>query len=276
MMRGGRSLHQTDNNEEMTVAGRVQGKVAIVTGASRGVGLADVTLLLREGAQVIMTDINAEAGAQAAQTLGAGARFVAQDVSKEESWQSLAQLVEREYGRLDILVNNAAILRMADIKSETLEGWRTVQAVNSESIFLAIKYCLPLMERSGGGSIVNMSSSSALVGMPTFPAYSSSKAAVRGLTQSVAVYCSQAGNGVRCNSVHPDSIATPMVAELVAKMGLGTQLVDDAKAQIGAKYVCSPEDVANTVLFLASDESRHMNGAAIRLDGGATITPPYA
>ncbi|GAB3103892.1 SDR family oxidoreductase [Aestuariicella hydrocarbonica] len=252
---------------------RVAGKVAIVTGASRGVGRADAELLSREGATVILTDVNAEAGQQAAADIGGNARFITQDVSDEAGWQALIDMVEQEYGRLDILVNNAAILKMADIKAETLEGWRRIHTVNTESIFLAIKYALPLMEKSGGGSIINMSSSSALVGMPQFAAYSSSKAAVRGLTQSVAVYCHKAGNKVRCNTVHPDGIATPMVAELAA--AASSPIMDEAKGQVAASYTCLPEDVANTILFLASDESRHINGAAIRLDNSSTITPPY-
>lgn len=250
---------------------RVAGKIAIVTGASRGVGLADAKLLSREGATVIMTDINAEPGRQAALEIGGNVRFVSQDVSDEAGWQALIAMVEKEYGRLDILVNNAAILQLADIKAETLEGWRRVQAVNSDGIFLAIKYALPLMERSGGGSIVNMSSSSALCGMPAIPAYSAAKAAVRGLTQSVAVYCHKAGNKVRCNTIHPDGIATPMMMEIADK-GL---VVNGDKAEQAASYVCMPEDVANTVLFLVSDESCHINGAAICLDNSATITPPY-
>lgn len=253
------------------MAGRVAGKVAIVTGASRGVGRADAEILIREGATVIMTDVNADAGEQAAAELGDKACFVRQDVSDEASWQALIAMVEKDYGRLDILVNNAAVLQMADIKTETLEGWRRIQTINSDSIFLAMKYALPLMEKSGGGSIINMSSSSALIGMPQFAAYSASKAAVRGLTQSVAVYCHQAGNNVRCNTVHPDGIATPMMAEISA----GVPVIDQAKAQQAGTYMSSPEDVANTVLFLASDESKNINGAAIRLDRSSTITPPY-
>jgi len=250
---------------------RVAGKVAIVTGASRGVGRADAEVLSREGATVIMTDINAEAGEQAAAEIGGNARFVKQDVSDEAGWQVLIDTVEKGYGRLDILVNNAAILQLADVKSETLEGWRRVQAINTESVFLAIKYALPLMEKSGGGSIINMSSSSALVGMPHFAAYTASKAAVRGLTQSVAVQCHKAGNKVRCNTIHPDGIATPMVMEIAEQR----PIMDPAKAEVAASYTCTAEDVAQTVLFLASDESRNINGAAITLDNSATITPPY-
>ena len=252
---------------------RVAGKVAIVTGASRGVGRADAELLAAEGATVIMTDINAEAGEQAAAEIGGKVRFVKQDVSAEADWQSLIEMVEKEHGGLDILVNNAAILQFGDVTGETYEGWKRVQTINSDSVFLGIHYALPLMAKSGGGSIVNMSSSSALIGMPQFAAYSASKAAVRGLTQSVAVYCHQMGNKVRCNTIHPDGIATPMTMEIVEKNPV--LVSDPAKSAVAGSYTCLPEDVAQTVLFLASDESRNINGAAITLDNSSTITPPY-
>ncbi|MBR9912981.1 MAG: SDR family oxidoreductase [Gammaproteobacteria bacterium] len=250
---------------------RLENKVALVTGAGRGVGRADAIRLATEGAQVILTDINAREGEAVAQEIGERARFIPQDVSSENQWKQIVALIEKDYGRLDILVNNAAILQLADVTEETLAGWRRVFSINTESVFLGVQHCLPLLEQTGGGSIINMSSSSALFGLPQFAAYSASKAAVRGFTQSVAVYCNQRGKGVRCNSLHPDSIATPMTMEIAAQAG-GRQLADSDRVK---PFVCSPEDVANTVLFLASDESRHINGATISLDGGATITPPY-
>lgn len=250
---------------------RLDNKVALITGAGRGVGRADAIKLAQQGARVVLTDINAEAGEAVAAEIGDQARFVQQDVSSEVQWQQIVALLEQQYGRLDILVNNAAILQLADVKEETLAGWRRMFSVNTESVFLAVHYCLPLMEKEGGGSIINMSSSSALFGLPHFPAYSASKAAIRGFTQSVAVYCNQAGKGVRCNSLHPDSIATPMTMEIASQAG-GRKLADQDRVK---PFVCSPEDIANTVLFLAADESRHINGATISLDGGATITPPY-
>jgi len=249
---------------------QLKDKVAIVTGASRGVGLATAKLLHAQGATVIMTDINAADGELAQQSIGAGSLFVQQDVSQEAGWIALIELAEREFGRLNILVNNAAILKMGDIKTASFDDWKQLQSVNADSVFLSIKYAMPLMEKTGG-SIVNMSSSSALVGMPVFPAYSASKAAVRGLTQSVAVYCHQQQKGVRCNSIHPDGIATPMAPELFKDQ----PMIDLVKAEQAASYMCEAEDVANTILFLASDASRKINGAAINLDNSATITPPY-
>ncbi|ABZ76703.1 short-chain dehydrogenase/reductase SDR [Shewanella halifaxensis HAW-EB4] len=250
---------------------RLAGKVALITGAARGVGLATAKLMAKEGAQVIFTDINAEQGQEIANSISSNALFLEHDVTKEADWSSILTHIKSKYGQLNILVNNAAILQLGDIKEETLAGWQKVHRVNSDSVFLGIHYALPLMEESGGGSIVNMSSSSAIFGMPHFAAYGASKAAIRGLSQSVAVYCSQTKNNVRCNTLHPDSIMTPMVMEMSAQAG-DRSLAEPERAKA---YLCQPEDVANTILFLASDESKHINGAAIALDGGATVTPPY-
>lgn len=256
---------------------RLQNKVAIVTGASRGVGAANAKLLAQHGAKVILTDIS-EDGKTVAQeinnTFGKGcAIFVLQDVSDEKAWSDLITLVQQQYGRLDILVNNAAILKHGSIIDEDYSGWQKIMKINADSVFLGTHAALPLLEQGEGGSIINMSSSSAIMGMPQFVAYSASKAAVRGMTQSVAVYCSQKKNKVRCNTIHPDGIATPMAMEVAKSLGQkGNEVADPARAM---NFVCSPEAIANTVLFLASDESSHINGAAINIDNAATITPPY-
>ena len=254
-------------------AGRVANKVALITGAARGVGLADARLLVAEGARVIMTDLNVAAGTAAADEIGAAARFVQQDVADETGWISLLQMIEADFGRLDILVNNAAILAMKNIEDETLAGWQRIQSVNQDSVFLGIKHALPLMTLSGGGSIINMSSSSALMGLPNFVAYSASKAAVRGLTQTVAVYCHEQKNRVRCNSIHPDGINTAMVAEL---QDVPKNAMSDAQALRAFSYMSEATDIAQVVLFLASDDSSSINGAAIRADKSASYTPPYA
>lgn len=256
---------------------RLQNKVAIVTGASRGVGAANAKLLAQHGAKVILTDIS-EDGQKVANDINTAcaqdcAIFVLQDVSDEQAWTDLIAMVEHKYGRLDILVNNAAILKHASIVDEDYSGWQQIMKINADSVFLATHAALPLLEQGDGGSIINMSSSSAIMGMPHFVAYSASKAAVRGLTQSVAVYCSQKKNKVRCNTIHPDGIATPMAMEVGMDLAKkGKEVADPALAM---NFVCTPEAVANTVLFLASDESSHINGAAISIDNAATITPPY-
>ena len=256
---------------------RLKDKVAIVTGASRGVGAANAQLLAQHGATVIITDIS-EDGLRLAAEINASygddsAMFKLQDVSDEKGWTELIALVKHQYGRLDILVNNAAVLHHGSITDENYSGWKKVMKINTDSVFLGTHAALPLLEEGEGGSIINMSSSSAIMGMPHFVAYSASKAAVRGLTQSVAVYCSQKKNKVRCNTLHPDSIVTPMTIEVGTDLAeKGKNVADQVRAM---NFVCTPDAVANTVLFLASDESRHINGAAITLDNAATITPPY-
>ncbi len=248
---------------------RVAGKIAVVTGASRGVGRAIAERLIKEGARVIITDINADTGQSTAAEIGAN--FVAQDVSCEQDWQRLQTHIQSDYGALNILINNAAMLRSGDVVSESLAGWQLVMRVNADSVFMGINTLLPLMASSGGGSIINMSSSSAVMGMPHFAAYGAAKAAVRGITQSTAVYCKQANNGVRCNTVHPDAINTPMIHEIASDL----PPLDKGTAMRAVPFQCEPEDVANTLLFLASDESRHINGAAICVDNTATVHPPY-
>jgi 3(or 17)beta-hydroxysteroid dehydrogenase len=240
---------------------RVQNKLAVVTGGGRGVGRAIAERLVAEGAKVIITDINAAAGKSTATAIGA--TFFRQDVSLQADWLALRQHLEKLDQGLDILINNAAILRSADPLTETLAGWQALMRVNAESVFLGVNTLLAMMAASGGGSIVNMSSSSALMGMPQFTAYAAAKAAVRSLTMSTAVYCKQAGNGVRCNSVHPDGINTVM------------QPLAREAAMRSVPFLCEPQAVANVLLFLASDDSLHVNGAAICVDNTATIHPPY-
>lgn len=250
---------------------RVAGKVAIVSGASRGVGLATAQLLSAEGARVVLADINVQKGEQEAAKIGDTAQFVRHDVSKEQDWKDLIEKVKQDHGHLNILVNNAAILRAAPIGAESLDGWRQVQSVNAEGVFLGIQNALPLMEQSGGGSIINMSSSAAVFGLPYFIAYAASKAAVRSITRTVAVHCHQAENNVRCNSIHPDGIVTDMVQEIAEHL----PPMDGVKAAQAAGYTCMPQDVANMILFLASDESSTVNGAAMHIDKSATVTAPY-
>ena len=253
------------------MSGRLNGKVALITGASRGVGLADAQLMVAEGAKVVMTDINSEQGEAAAKIIGKDAMFIKQDVSSQEDWAAVIQAIRDTHGRLDILVNNAAILLFGEITNTTLERWQKIQSVNSDSVFIGTQAALPLMEESGGGSIINMSSSAAVFGMPYFVAYAASKSAVRGLTKAVAVHCHRSRNNVRCNRIHPDGIATDMPMEVAGDM----PEMDGVSAMKALSYTCLPEDIAKTVLFLASDDSVGINGAAINVNKTATITPPY-
>lgn len=261
--------------------GRVEGKVAIVTGGGTGIGRATARRLAEEGAIVTITDVNVEAGQAVADELGGKAMFIQQDVRQEADWQRLMDQVADKQGRLDILHNNAGILatqQMQFLADTDVEQWRAIQAVNVEGVFLGCKYGVAAMsvggrERggAGGGAIVNMSSVAGLIGTPGAIAYGASKGAVRQLTKSVAIDCAKKGLGIRCNSIHPGIIQTNMGEEV---MHLGGGNPERAwKAFIKSVPMDEPgrpEDIANCVLFLASDEARHVTGAELVVDGGIT------
>lgn len=248
--------------------GRVDGKVVLVTGAASGLGKADAIMLAKEGAKVVLTDIN-EAGEEVAQhivnDLGAEAVFMKQDVTDEQGWTDTIAAVEKQYGGLDVLVNNAGIVIVATPEDTTLEQFRLVNSVMSESVFLGCRTAIPAMKKRGGGSIINMSSIASHLGFPVFFAYGAAKGAVRSMTKSIAVYCQMQRLNIRCNSIHAGSIDTPMVAQALAEMGIDPPGDDDP---IG---VGEPEDVANLVLYLASDESKFINGAELIIDNALSI-----
>jgi 3(or 17)beta-hydroxysteroid dehydrogenase len=244
------------------------GRVALVTGGCGGLGQATAQRLTRDGATVVISDLDAGLGAEIADTLGV--HFVQQDVSSEAAWRGVTAALSEQYEGLDILVNNAAILRADNIESETLEQFQRVMAVNCESVFLGIQHCLPLMSRPGA-AIINVCSSSAEMGYPQFCAYTASKAAVRSLTMSTAIYLKQQGRAIRCNSVHPDGIITPMVMDIAGE----PPVMSREMSMQAASFACEPAAVADVIGFLASDEARHINGAAIRVDNTSTIHPPY-
>lgn len=250
--------------------GRVAGKVALVTGGGSGLGAADCALLAHEGATVVVTDVDLAAAEAVATRIGGSAVAYALDVASEEAWIAVIGEIGGRFGRLDILVNNAGVVDMADFEECTLERYRRVNAVMSEGVFLGCKHAAPLMNRNDGGSIVNMSSTGALLGYPIFFAYSAAKGAVRSLTKSVAVACQQKGYKIRCNSVHPGSIETPMVQLASGRVGT-EQPVAAGVLPPGANG--APIDVAHLVLFLASDESRFVTGAEFVIDNGITIRP---
>ena len=251
------------------VNGRVAGKVAIVTGGASGLGKADALRLAEEGALVILTDIDADAGAEVA--AACGGEFVLQDVGEESSWSSLVDRVTATYGRLDVLVNNAGIAPIANIETTTTEQWRETLRVHLDGTFFGCRHCLPAIAESGGGSIINMSSTAALVGISPYLAYTAAKGGIRSMTKSIAAYCREQENGIRCNSLHPGSISTPMVHTALEELvGLKLMEQDDPEATRIALGIGKPEDVANLVLFLASDESAHINGTELVIDNGDT------
>lgn len=249
--------------------GRVQDKVAIVTGAASGLGAADAEALAREGASVVLTDIDSDAGGalatRLAQTYGVETVFLEHDVRDEGRWQAVVDETMNRFGRLDVLVNNAGVVIIATPETTTLDQFRFANAVMSEGVFLGCKAAIPAMRKSGGGSIVNMSSVASHLGYPVFFAYSAAKGAVRAMTKSVAVHCQMAGDKIRCNSVHPGAIDTPMVSKANEALGIEPPGEDDP---VG---LGRPEDVAELVVYLASDESRFMNGAELLLDNALTI-----
>lgn len=249
--------------------GRVEGKVAIITGAASGAGKADAELLAREGARVVLTDLNVEAGEAAAKAIGENALFLRHDIAEEADWKAVIAATEEKFGGVDILVNNAAILLYGSIEDTDLATWQKIQRINSDGYFLGCHYAVHAMKKRGGGSIINMSSMAGIGGMSSFCAYSASKGAVTALTRSVAAHCRTNLNKIRCNSIHPDGIMTPMIVGLHAskpKSAPNTTRMMDAKQMMAR--MAQPMDIANLVLFLASDESKFINGSEMRIDNG--------
>jgi NAD(P)-dependent dehydrogenase (short-subunit alcohol dehydrogenase family) len=250
---------------------RVEGKVALVTGAAQGLGAATARLLAHEGARVLVTDINVAGAEGVAAEISAesGGLVVAalQDVTSESRWQEIVALAEERFGALHILVNNAGIGFTGDVESLAYADWKRLHAIDLDSVFLGCKYAIPLIRQSGGGSIVNISSIAGIIAGHNLAAYNSAKAAVRHLTKSVALHCARTGSGIRCNSVHPVFIDTPILDDIV---GPGDREAALAKLgrQIPLGRVGEPDDVAYAVLYLASDESRFVTGAELKVDGG--------
>ncbi|WP_224372693.1 glucose 1-dehydrogenase [Hyalangium versicolor] len=251
--------------------GRVEGKVVLVTGAASGLGAASVRMLVREGARVAITDRN-EAGGQAlAKELGEATRFWRLDVTNEDEWSSVVDEVLAAFGRLDVVVNNAGIGITKDIETISLKEWRFVHAVNLDGVFLGCKHGIRAMRQCGAkGSIINLSSVAGLVGVASFPAYSSSKGGVRLLSKSVALHCAQKGYGIRCNSVHPVFVETPMVDALASSTGDAAKARERMARGIPLGRLGQPDEVAYAIVYLASDESSLMTGSEVVLDGGLT------
>ena len=258
------------------MAGRVEGKIALITGAAQGLGEASARMLAREGARVALTDINLDGAKRVAASINENhkgtAIAIAHDVTSEAQWQSALAETERAFGGLHVLVNNAGISAGSDVESTSLEDWKRVHAIDLDSVFLGCKLAIPLMARSVkatglGGSIVNISSISGIIAGHNMAAYNSAKAAVRHLSKSVALHCARKGYGIRSNSVHPVFIATPILDPLVQRYGR-----EEAYGKLGRQVplgrIGEPDDIAYAVLYLASDESKFVTGAELKVDGG--------
>ncbi len=253
---------------------RLESKVALITGAARGIGEAIAKAFAAGGALVYLTDIDQSNGELVAESLGDSASFALLDVRNEQAWRETTESILQEHGRLDIVVNNAGItgfeesIAPHDPENASLEAWRSVHETNLDGVFLGCKYAIRAMRARGTGSIINISSRSGIVGIPAAAAYASSKAAVRNHTKSVALYCAQQGMRVRCNSVHPAAILTPMWEPMLGtgpdrESNMAMFVRDTPLRRFGM-----PEEVAAVAVMLASDESSYITGAEITIDGG--------
>ncbi len=264
--------------------GRVDGKVAIVTGGASGIGRASAETLAREGASVVVTDIDAregEAVVEGIKAAGGTAIFRKQDVVDEALWGEIVASTVEEFGKLDVLVNNAGIAPGSPITEMSLKAWRNLMEVNVDSVFLGTKYAIPAMAASGGGSIINISSVAGLQGAPGLTAYNATKGAVRLFTKGVAKECAMGQTGIRVNSVHPGIIDTAIWGKMDASMqdsilppseGANAPDVEAiaAMVQVPMGHAGKPQEIAAGILFLASDDSSHMTGSELVIDGGMT------
>jgi len=253
---------------------RLRGKIALVTGAARGIGEAIAHAFLNEGASVYLSDINDELGFNTAKRLGRSAQYVRLDVRNEQDWASVTNFIANAHGAIDVVVNNAGITGFEggdlvhDPENASLEAWRSVHATNLDGVFLGCKYAIKAMRPRRTGSIINISSRSGLVGIPGAAAYASSKAAIRNHSKSVALYCAEQGLQIRCNSIHPAAILTPMWEPMLGdgpdREARMAELVRDTPL----RRFGMPEEVAALAVLLASDEATYITGSELSIDGG--------
>ena len=248
--------------------GRVDGKIALVTGAASGIGLQASLRLAEEGARVMMTDINVENGKKEAEKLGRNAEFLKLDITLEEDWISALRETVKRFQSLDILVNSAGMVLIADVEQISLKDWRQVHAVNLDGTFLGCKHGVRVMKEFGAGSIINLSSVSGLIGGFNLAAYNSSKGAVRMLSKSVALHCARSGYGIRCNSIHPTFIETPMLDSMIQDAPDPEKARQTLIRQVPLRRIGTTDDVAKMIVYLASDESTFVTGTEMVIDGG--------
>ena len=247
------------------MTGRLEGKTALITGGARGQGEAEARLFAEEGANVMVTDVLDDLITGVVRGIGGRARGMCADVSSEDDWARVVEATLDAFGRLDVLVNNAAIYHVGPIEHERLEDFNRILAVNLAGTFLGIRTCIPAMRAAGGGSIINISSAAGLEGFAGHAAYGSSKWAVRGLTKIAALELGR--DGIRVNSIHPGAIDTEMIRPY-ARPGV------DRGAAYPIARMGVPVDVARLALYLASDESSYVSGAEITIDGGLMAGSP--
>jgi NAD(P)-dependent dehydrogenase (short-subunit alcohol dehydrogenase family) len=277
MIRQDHAQGRNQQEKGVNMAGQVEDKVALVTGGASGIGEAIVELFAREGATVVISDIDELRGPDLAQRVtkaGGKAIFLEQDVTSEERWIEIVAEIAKRYGRLDIMVSNAGIgIAVPSIVDMTLSDWRKQNAINLDGVFLSVKHCLPLMRKTGGGSIVMMSSLAGLRGAPGLSAYSATKGGVRLFAKSIAMECAAAGDGIRVNSVHPGIIDTPIWGKIptgATGAGQNAPIDPEERARLVAPLgrAGHAAEIASGVLYLASDASRYVTGSELVIDGG--------
>ncbi|MCU0834891.1 MAG: glucose 1-dehydrogenase [Chromatiaceae bacterium] len=254
--------------------GRLADKIVLVTGAGRGIGTAIAASFAREGARVILSDIDDVAGAAAAARIGPPAAYRHLDVREESEWIAVIDAILGEHGRLDVLVNNAGItgfeadLGPQDPERASLDTWRAVHHTNLDGVFLGCKHGIRAMRPRGSGSIINLSSRSGVVGIPGAAAYAASKAGIRNHTKTVALYCAEQGLQIRCNSIHPGAILTPMWEPVLGQGPEREARMSAFVSDTPLRRFGTPEEVAAVAVLLASDEATYMTGAELHIDGG--------
>jgi len=246
--------------------GKMEGKVALITGGASGLGAADARVLAREGAKVVITDVQDELGARVAKDIG-DCLYLNHDVRDEARWGEVLAETLKAFGRLDTLVNNAGLVRFGNIEELSYADYKLQVDVMLDGTFLGCKAAIPHMSRDGSGSIVNMASVGGLKAISAIPAYSAAKAGIIGITRSVAIHCQEQRYRIRCNAIAPGGIATPMTAQALAELPEG----DAGREQAETHGMGEPADVANMILYLASGDGKHITGTTITIDNGETM-----
>jgi|TARA_B110000444_G_scaffold234670_1_gene245160 NAD(P)-dependent dehydrogenase (short-subunit alcohol dehydrogenase family) len=250
---------------------RLKNKIALITGAAQGIGLATAKLFVQEGAKVLLTDINIDKANSESKSLNKiypdQTLALDHDVTSKKDWQYAIEFIENKFGGINILVNNAGIGSLGNVENESFEKWKQVHSVDLDSVFLGCKYAIPIIKKSKSGSIINVSSISGIIASHNMAAYNSAKSGVRHLSKSIALHCARDRNNIRCNSIHPAFIDTPILDDLFKKIG-HEAAVKKLSRQIPMGQIGEPNDVAYGILYLASDESKFMTGAEIIIDGG--------
>ena len=250
---------------------RLDGKIALITGGASGFGAASGKIFAREGANVVLTDKNADGAQAVAQEIANAASAMSHDVVSEDDWKRVVADTLDMHGKLDILMNNAGVMGTGapqDIENMSLDEWKFVQEINSDGVFLGCRAVIQAMKDSGGGSIINISSTAGFRATPGIAAYGASKGAVRQLTKSVAAYCGRKGYNIRCNSIHPGMVRTPLGEAVLKYYGELEERAQKRAESVPLGTLGEVEDVAYAALYLASDEARYINSSELIVDGG--------